>query len=148
MIAPGNLLKPAGISTPRPFSYGRLLINRASELTGVTAGGRGIPGFAGTDLRLDPSVRRYVTDCFLRKNSFAVVGDDGALCLRVPQHIAEDLVENGLAVSAGKNLLTWPIDFTHQLETNWRILLHAYWNVTGVPEKRTRRMWSEYVIQH
>jgi hypothetical protein len=26
--------------------------------------------------------------------------------------------------------------------------LHAYWLVTGMPEKKSRRFWSEWVIQH
>ena len=79
---------------------------------------------------------------------FAVVGDDGALCLRLPETVVDDLVESGLGVRAGKNFLTWPVTDADQLETNWRILLHAYWQVTEFAPRKARRMWSEWVIRH
>ena len=146
-VAPGDQGRSgiAPCSTPVP---GLLLRERASELEGVTAGGFGISGVEGVALRIDPALCNGQSDCFLRDRVFAVVGNDGDLYLKLPKVIADDLVENGLAVYMGKYVLTWPVENAYQLEVSWRILLHAYWYATGTPEKRTRRMWSEYVIQH
>jgi len=127
---------------------GQLLLERADSLAGVRIGGRGIPGVAGVPLSLDPKQCKRKTDLFLRDRVFALVADDGAVCLRLPTDIGDDLVENGLCVRAGKNLLTWPVENEHMLEIAWRILLHAYWEVTGTPARHARRLWSEWVINH
>ena len=127
---------------------GQLLLERAGSLADVRAGEQGIPGFTGTSLHLQQHVCRSPKDSFIRDRVFAVIADDGSICLRLPEEIAEDLIENGLCMRAGKNLLTWPIENEYQLEVSWRILLQAYWKITGTSAKRARRMWSEYVIQH
>jgi len=137
----GTLLPPLALR-------GRLLLERASTLTGVQAGGRNIPGIAGTPLHLVGEECRKSRNTFMRDRVFAAIGDDGSMCLRLPEDLADDLVENGLCVRLGKNLLTWKIENEYQLEVNWRILLHAYWNVTGPSPKQARRLLSEWVIQH
>lgn len=129
-------------------SFGQRLVERAETLGGVATGGSGVPGFAGNSLRLNGGDERCNDSCFIRGRVFAVVGDDGSLCLRLPRNIAEDLIDNALGVQAGKNILTWPPQSDYQLETQWRILKQAYWNATGVPERRTRRLWSEWVVNH
>ncbi len=127
---------------------GQLLLERASALEGISARGRGIRNVGGVALRLDDAVCRNTDNCFIEGRVFAAIGGDGSVCLRLPESIADDLIDNGLCVRAGKNLLTWPATTAYQLEVNWRILLHAYWQVTGFSAKHARRMWSEYVIQH
>ena len=147
-VAQGSKNQFAGIHAPRLALRGQLLLERATALADVSAGGRSIPGFAGIPLHIAKSACRRTGDSFLRDHVFAAIADDGSICMRLPQEIGDDLVENGLCVRAGKNLLTWPVTNDHQLEVSWRILLHAYWNVTGVSPKHARRLWSEFVIQH
>lgn len=127
---------------------GLMLLERASSLDGVRLGGRGIPGFRGVPLTLDPARCRNQDGTFIRNRCFAVIGTDGSVCLRLPKHLADDLVDNGLGIVCGKNILTWPVTGAQQLEVNWRILLHAYWNITDLSAKRARRMWSEWVVRH
>ncbi len=85
---------------------------------------------------------------FLKGRIFAVVATDGSMCLRLPKDIGADLIDNGLCMQAGRNLLTWPVTTAHQFEVSWRILLHAYWNAAGSAERHARRLWSEWVINH
>ncbi len=127
---------------------GLMLLERASSLDGVRLGGRGIPGISGIPLYIEPAHCRNQSDTFIRGRAFAVICSDGSVCLRLPKDVADDLVRNGLCLKAGKNLLTWPVTSERQLEVTWRILLHAYWNVTGTPRKQARRLWSEWVIQN
>ena len=127
---------------------GQLLLERASSLADVQPGGRGIHGIDGTPLHLAAQSCRNKRDAFIRDRVFVVIGDEGSMCLRLPDDLADDLVDNGLCIRLGKNLLTWPIANEYQLEVNWRILLHAYWNATSTTKKHARRMLSEFVIQH
>lgn len=129
-------------------TFGELLTERASDLAGVAAGGRGISGFSGVPLRMEEEYRRHLNNFFLRGSVFAVIADDGAMCLRVPDPIAEDLIDNGLAIRAGKHLLTWPVQSYDGLNTNWNILLTLYGHISGAFDKRSRRMWSEWVTQY
>ena len=148
LAAPGMPLGMAGFTAPGTAPRGQLLLDRASTLAGVRPGGRGIRGIEGVPLSLAASECRNARECFITDRVFALVDDDGSMCLRLPAEIADDLVENGLCMRAGKNLLTWPVSNDHQLEIAWRILLNAYWNATGTPPKRARRLWSEWVINH
>jgi len=127
---------------------GPLLLARASSLAGITVGGRGIQGISGTPLHLTATECRNTHDCLISNRVLMVVDVDGSMCLRLPREIAEDLIDNGLCIRAGKNLLTWPPANEHQLEIAWRILLHAYWHATSTRPERMRRMWSEWVINH
>jgi len=147
-VAKGSKNQLAGIHAPRLALRGQLLLERATSLADVSVGGRGIPGFAGVPLHVAENACRHTADSLLRDRVFAAIANDGSICMRLPEEIGDDLVENGLCVRAGKNLLTWPVGNDHQLEVSWRILLHAYWNVTGVAPKHARRLWSEFVIQH
>ena len=70
------------------------------------------------------------------------------MCLRLARDVADDLIDNGLCVQAGRNHLTWPVVSVHQLNVSWRILLHAYWTAVGMPSRHARRLWSEWVINH
>ena len=110
--------------------------------------GSGIAGFDGVPLHLAPGACTNLENVFLRDRIFAAVGNDGSLCLRLPTDIAVELVDNGLCLTAGKNLLTWPVENAYQLEVNWRILLLTYWHATGTSGKRARRLWSEFAIKH
>lgn len=129
-------------------TFGELLTERASDLAGVAAGGRGISGFSAVPLRMEEEYRRHLNNFFLRGSVFAVIADDGAICIRVPHLIAEDLVDNGLAIRAGKHLLTWPVQSNDGLNTSWNILLTLYGHISGVFDKRSRRMWSEWVTRY
>lgn len=129
-------------------SMGQVLLLRASELDSVAIGAEGVPGISGSALVIADENRCKDADCFIADSVFAVVNDDGSICLRLPNTIANDLLENGLCLRAGRNLLTWAPETQHQLEVAWRILVHAYWNATGTPTKRSRRLWSEWVINH
>lgn len=126
---------------------GQLLLERATALKGVRAGGRCLATFPGVPLRIEDELCHSRPDSFIRDRMFAVIADDGSLCVRLPEPIAEDLIENGLCLRSGKLLLTWPIENTNQFELAWQILLHTYWRATGTPEKRYRRMWSEFAVQ-
>ena len=128
--------------------WGQRLLARASSLEGVRLGGRGISSFAGVPLRYCRTDRRRGASGFVKGRIFAVVADDGAMCLRLSDEIASDLIDNGLCVGAGKLSVTWPIASSHQLEIFWRVLLHAYWDIAGTPPRHTRRMWSEWIINH
>jgi hypothetical protein len=130
------------------MSMGRVLVLRASELENIAISTEGVPGISGTPLAIADVSKCRDSDCFITDSVFAVVNQDGSICLRLPTAIASDLLENGLCLRAGKNLLTWAPETPHQLEVAWRILLHAYWNATGTPTKRSRRLWSEWVINH
>ncbi len=134
--------------TPSAASMGQLLLMRAGELENVTVGRDTVAAIDGIPLHLEDTTGCSTEDCFIAAAVFAVVDNDGSICLRLPQTIANDLLENGLCLRAGKNLLTWPPENAHQLEVAWRILLHAYWNAAGTPAKRSRRLWSEWVINH
>jgi len=133
---------------PPAASIGRLLLMRAGELENVAIGREAITDISGTPLYLQDPSGCSTEDCFITGSVFAIVANDGSICLRLPNAIANDLIENGLCLRAGKNLLTWPPENAHQLEVAWRILLHAYWNAAGTPTKRSRRLWSEWVINH
>ena len=145
LLAPGRIETFAGSTPLKPLNKGELMAQRASSLKGISVGGRGIPEFSGIALRLDEKYRRYVRDFFIRGSVFAVIGSEGDVCVRLPKIITEDLVENGLAIKLGKNLVTWPANTNHQLEINWRVLLQTYCHITGLPEKRKRFLWSEHV---
>ncbi len=134
--------------TARIALRGQLLLERAAALKGVRIGGRGVPGFDGVPLHLAPDECRNLENVFLRDRVFAAIGNDGSMCLRLPGDIAVELIDNGLCVTAGKNLLTWPVESAYQLEVNWRILLLTYWQATGTSGKRARRLWSEFAINH
>lgn len=145
----GTGLAEARVShAPLAASMGRLLLLRAGELENVAIGRDSIDAISGVPLCLADSTGCSTEDVFVSGSVFAVVDQDGSICLRLPNVIANDLVENGLCLRAGKNLLTWPPENPHQLEVAWRILLHAYWNAAGIPIKRSRRLWSEWVINH
>jgi len=131
-----------------PPSMGRVLVLRASELENIAISPEGVPGISGTPLIVADSSKCRDGDCFINDSVFAIVNQDGSICLRLPTAIANDLLENGLCLRAGRNLLTWAPETPHQLEVAWRILLHAYWNASGTPTKRSRRLWSEWVINH
>lgn len=146
--APGSLHPLAGCKTAPLIPEGQLLRARASTLAGVRLGGRGIPSFEGMPLRLESLTPSNTGGGFLKGRIFAVIADDGSMCLRLPKTIADDLIDNGLCVRAGRNQLTWPTTTPHQLEVSWRILLHAYWAVAGTPPRHARRLWSEWVINH
>lgn len=126
---------------------GLMLLERASSLEGVRLGGRGLPGISGSPLRLSRARCINQTDAFIRGRTFAVISDDGSVCLRLPQHLATDLIDNGLAVAQGKNILTLPVHNERQLEINWRILLHAYWHLIDPAARHGRRLWSEWVVR-
>ncbi len=145
--APGLRHPLAGSGTAHLIPEGQRLLARASTLANVRSGGRGIHGFAGTPLRL-ASFLREPRGGFIHGRMFAAIARDGSMCLRLNATVAEDLIENGLCMQAGRNQLTWPINTVHQLEVSWRILLHAYWDVSGTPPKHARRLWSEWVINH
>jgi len=147
-FAPGSSHLRASHNAHRPALRGRLLLERASSLADIQLGGRSIPGMEGTPLRIADAACRNNADAFIRDRVFAVIHNDGSMCLRLPRDIADDLVDNGLCLRAGKNLLTWPVENTRQMEISWRTLLHAYWYVTDTPPRRARRLWSEWVIQH
>ena len=147
-VAPSGTSTVAGSAPAGLALRGQLLLERASTLADVSAGGRGIPGFDGLPLHIAGYACQNHSDSFIRDRIFAVIGGDGSMCLRLPGEIADDLVDNGLCIPAGKNLLTWPVENAYQLEVSWRILLHAYWNVTSLSTKHARRTWSEFVIQH
>ena len=129
-------------------SMGQVLLLRASELENVAISTERVPDISGTPLVIAAANKYADADCFITDSVFAVVNHDGSICLRLPNSIASDLLENGLCLRAGKNLLTWVPETPHQLEVAWRILLHAYWNAAGTPTKRSRRLWSEWVINH
>lgn len=133
---------------PPAATMGRLLLLRASELENVAIGRDPVADISGVPLYLADTTGCSTEDCFISGSVFAVVDNDGSVCLRLPTTIANDLIENGLCLRAGRNLLTWPPENAHQLEVTWRILLHAYWNAAGTPAKRSRRLWSEWVINH
>ena len=143
-----GLAKARVSRAPRAASMGALLLRRATELYNVAISPAGIAEISGTPLLLADTTNCSTENCFITGAVFAVVNPDGSICLRLPEAIANDLVENGLCLRAGRNLLTWPPENPHQLEVAWRILLHAYWNVSGIPSKRSRRLWSEWVINH
>lgn len=128
--------------------FRNLLLKRAASLAGVRVGERPLPTLSGAPLHLDAQFCRNREQCFIHANAFAVIDPQGALVLRVPPQIADDLIENGLGVQLGRNVLTWPPATAHQFETTWRILLHAYWDATGTPPKARRRLWSEWVVRH
>ena len=146
--APDSSLEHIGSPPTQLALRGQLLLERASSLAGVQPGGRGITGIAGMPLHLAAHSCRNKRNAFIRDRVFAVISGDGSMCLRLPDDLADDLVDNGLCIRLGKNLLTWVIENEYQLEVNWRILLHAYWNVTSTSRKHTRWMLSEFVIQH
>lgn len=129
-------------------AMGQVLLLRASELEHVVISAERIPDISGTPLVIADANKCGDADCFITNSVFAIVNHDGSICLRLPESIANDLLENGLCLRAGKNLLTWAPETPHQLEVAWRILLHAYWNAAGTPTKRSRRLWSEWVINH
>ena len=129
-------------------SMGQVLLLRASELENVVTSAEGLPNISGTPLAIADAKKCADADCFITDSVFAVINHDGSICLRLPDSIASDLLENGLCLRAGKDLLTWVPETPHQLEIAWRILLHAYWNAAGTPTKRSRRLWSEWVINH
>lgn len=133
---------------PHVASMGQRLLQRVVELERVGISNEGIPGIDGTPLYISDTTGSGNEECFIADSVFAVINQDGSICLRLPNTIAADLIENGLCVRAGKNLLTWPPESPHQLEVAWRILLHAYWNAAGTPARRSRRLWSEWVINH
>ena len=143
-----GLAKATGSRARREASMGELLLRRATELDNVAASPVAIPEISGTPLLLADTDNCSTENCFISGAVFAVVSQDGSICLRLPDAIGNDLVENGLCLRAGRNLLTWPPENPHQLEVAWRILLHAYWNASGIPSKRSRRLWSEWVINH
>lgn len=145
----GAGLPEAKVSRRLPAaSMGRLLLMRVGELENVAIGRDALADISGVPLYLEDSTGCTGEDCFVSGSVFAVVDNDGSICLRLPEAIANDLIENGLCLRAGKNLLTWPPENAHQLEVAWRILLHAYWNAAGTPTRRSRRLWSEWVINH
>jgi hypothetical protein len=133
---------------PRLALRAELLVERAAGLAGVRVGERTHLLIDGVPLHLEADRCQRNKDLFLRNRVFAVIGDDGSLCLRLPTAVRNDLLENGLCVPFGKSLLTWPVASAHQLEVAWRILLHTYWEVTDLPERHARRLWSEWVINH
>jgi hypothetical protein len=134
--------------TAHTVSMGQRLLQRVYDLGNIGIARENVPGISGTPLYLVDPLNCSTDDCFVTGSVFAVVAQDGSICLRLPNTIANDLIENGLCLRAGKNLLTWPPESPHQLEVAWRILLHAYWNASGIPAKRSRRLWSEWVINH
>jgi len=129
-------------------SVGQRLLQRAADLDNVGISRTNITGISGTPLHLVDTSACTNEDCFITGSVFAIVNQDGSICLRLPQGVATDLIENGLCLRAGKNLLTWPPEGAHQLEVAWRILQHAYWNAAGIPPRHARRLWSEWVINH
>ena len=136
------------VSARAEKTFGEILAERASDLVGVTAGGRGISGFSGVSLRMEEEYRRHFKHFFLRGGVFAVIADDGAMCIRTPRAVADDLVDNGFAIRGGKNLLTWPVQSDDGLNTSWNILLTLYGHISGAFDKRSRRMWSEWVTRY
>jgi hypothetical protein len=124
---------------------GQLILEKASTLEHVTAAEHGLAHFEGVALRIAADACHNRANYFLRDQIFAVIAGDGTVCLRVPDQIAEDLVENGLCTWNGKNLLTKPVTNAWQLKVNWRILLHAYRNITSRSPEQVRRMWSDFV---
>jgi hypothetical protein len=146
--APANEYPFAGPNVRRLALRGQLLLERAASLANVRVGNRPIPGFDGMPLHLEAGACSNLENVFLRDRVFATVSDDGSLCLRLPTDISAELIDNGLCLPAGKNLLTWPVEGSYQLEVNWRILLLTYWHATGTSGKRARRLWSEFAIKH
>jgi hypothetical protein len=146
--APANDRQFAAPSAPRLAMRGQLLLERATSMADVRIGNRVIPDFGGVPLHLEASACTNTENVFLRDRVFATVSNDGSLCLRLPADISAELIDNGLCVAAGKNLLTWQVESAYQLEVNWRILLLTYWHATGTSGKRARRLWSEFAIKH
>ena len=128
--------------------WGQRLLARANSLEGVRLGGRGISSFEGKSLRYHRTDRRRGAGGFVKGQIFAVIADDGAMCLRLSDEVRDDLIDNGLCVQVGKFSVTWPVASPHQLEIGWRILLHAYRDIAGTPPRHSRRLWSEWVINH
>lgn len=143
-----RLAEAQGSHALREASMGELLLRRATELENVAISPERILEISGTPLSIAGGGDCNSDNCFISGDVFAVISHDGSICLRLPDAIGNDLVENGLCLRAGRNLLTWPPENSQQLEVAWRILLHAYWNASGTPSKRSRRLWSEWVINH
>ncbi len=143
-----DMLTRVGSTAPHLPDMGTLLCSRASSLSGVRLGGVGIPSMRGTPVRfLEPTLGN-TEYCFMRKRIFALIAADGSLFLRAPAVTADDLVENGLCIRAGKNLHTWTPRNQYQFEVVWRILLQAYWSVSAISADRPYRLWSEWAAIH
>jgi hypothetical protein len=133
---------------PRLSTYGQQLIGRVTQLAGVRLGGQGYRGMKGTPICVDPSAVRCSEFGFLHKRIFAVVRDSGAMCLRLPETCAEDLIENGMAIRQGKDVLCNAPISDYQLEFSWQLLLHAYWLVTQADHSHQYTILTEHIIRH
>ena len=124
---------------------GQLLLEKANTLEQIATVSHGLRGLEGVALRVAAEACTTRENYFIRDRIFAVIRGDGSVCLRVPEEIATDLIENGLCFRSGKNLLTRPVANAWHLKVNGRILLQAYRNITSPSPAEVRRMWSDFV---
>ena len=138
----------AGQSPDCQSTYGQQLLTRASKLPGIRFGGQGAIVTGGIQLHVDAALCSAMPRGFIRKRIFAVVRSDGSVLVRLPEPVTEDLVENGLAIRRGKNLLTITPTSNYQLELVWLVLIHAYWLVTSAEESDNHTILSEHILLH
>jgi len=135
----------AGLCADSLALRGMLLLERATRLDGVRSGRRGSLPMPGIPLYIDAGLCRRQKDLFVRHRVFAVISDDGSLCLRLPQHVAADLAANGLVMRRGDNVVTGPIGSARELELAARLLQLTHQAITQPPTEPARRLWSEWV---